>query len=385
MKVLANALLVSLATNIPFKKFNIKSFLMCFVLVTILFTFFDNVRLLNENKVIKESFDNIDWMTNTGECPMDKIVLKKKPGSDELVLQWKRKDKDTDGEPKTFRNKQHFDDWWNNFILENLPSIQSCQVEIPVTTPAVLEQAVTTQQANNTQETLQTVTETSLQTPQSSQTTTTESVIPLPRNLQAIDTQKNDSLLEKKYLDAKLKRRKRIYNAFKNKKLIHLENKNKDSKQLENEKNEIEYLEKELQKRNKIYTDFQNKRNQENNPIMISDDMDVERVIDTTDTDIPKPFELNNNIISDTEDEYVDLFRKQIEILKVDEDKQKKDLSHYLRYGYSFMPPEYWNVPQMRTPVCVTEKRCPVCPMFTETNPVNYMTDEIWRNAVVEN
>ena len=51
---------------------------------------------------------------------------------------------------------------------------------------------------------------------------------------------------------------------------------------------------------------------------MISDDMDVEKVIDTTNTDIPKPFEYNNNIISDAEDEYVDLFRKQIEILKVD-------------------------------------------------------------------
>ena len=49
------------------------------------------------------------------------------------------------------------------------------------------------------------------------------------------------------------------------------------------------------------------------------------------------------------------------------------------------MPPEYWNIPQIRTPVCVTEKRCPVCPMFTETNPVNYMTDEIWKNVVVEN
>lgn len=347
MKVLANALLVSLATNMPFKKFNIKIFLICFVLVTILFTFFDNIRLLNENKVIKESFDNIDWMTNTGECPMDKLSLKKKPDSEELVLQWKRKDKNTDGKPKTFKNKKHFNSWWNNFILENLPSLQSCQVEIPVTTPAVLEQDKTKEQSNKTQETLQKVKDTSLTQQQNSQNVTTESVVPLPRKLEAIDTQTNDSEIERKHLDTKLKKRQRIYNKLKN----------NDS----------------------------NLDQQSNNSVMISDDMDVEKVIDTTNTNIPKPFEENNNIISDAEDEYIDLFRKQIEILKVDEDKQNKDLSHYLKYGYSFMPPEYWNVPQMRTPVCVTEKRCPVCPMFTETNPVNYMTDEIWKNVVVEN
>jgi hypothetical protein len=34
-------------------------------------------------------------------------------------------------------------------------------------------------------------------------------------------------------------------------------------------------------------------------------------------------------------------------------------------YGYSFMPPEKWYPTPPNPPVCVTEKKCPVCPVYT--------------------
>jgi hypothetical protein len=34
-------------------------------------------------------------------------------------------------------------------------------------------------------------------------------------------------------------------------------------------------------------------------------------------------------------------------------------------YGYTFLPPANWYPTPPHPPVCVTEKRCPVCPIFT--------------------
>ena len=46
--------------------------------------------------------------------------------------------------------------------------------------------------------------------------------------------------------------------------------------------------------------------------------------------------------------------------------------------GYNYIPPKYWDIPRKRPPVCITEKRCPVCPMYTDTNPVELMTANQW-------
>ncbi|MBA42952.1 MAG: hypothetical protein CMF62_02945 [Magnetococcales bacterium] len=43
-------------------------------------------------------------------------------------------------------------------------------------------------------------------------------------------------------------------------------------------------------------------------------------------------------------------------------------------YGYSFLPPEKWYPEPPRPPVCVTEKRCPVCPSLS-TNGVADMKE----------
>ena len=40
-------------------------------------------------------------------------------------------------------------------------------------------------------------------------------------------------------------------------------------------------------------------------------------------------------------------------------------------YGYSFLPPEKWYPTPPFPPVCVSEKRCPVCPVFTTGTPVD--------------
>lgn len=46
---------------------------------------------------------------------------------------------------------------------------------------------------------------------------------------------------------------------------------------------------------------------------------------------------------------------------------QKSDFE----YGYSFLPPEKWYPTPPFPPVCVSEKRCPVCPTYTTGTPVD--------------
>lgn len=45
--------------------------------------------------------------------------------------------------------------------------------------------------------------------------------------------------------------------------------------------------------------------------------------------------------------------------------------SHAYEYGYSFLPPEKWYPQPPRPPVCITEKRCPVMPVFTQGAPAD--------------
>jgi len=45
--------------------------------------------------------------------------------------------------------------------------------------------------------------------------------------------------------------------------------------------------------------------------------------------------------------------------------------SKLYEYGYSFLPPEKWYPVPPHPPVCVSEKRCPVCPVTTTGTPVD--------------
>jgi hypothetical protein len=40
-------------------------------------------------------------------------------------------------------------------------------------------------------------------------------------------------------------------------------------------------------------------------------------------------------------------------------------------YGYSFLPPDKWYPTPPFPPVCVSEKRCPVCPLYTTGTPLD--------------
>ena len=40
-------------------------------------------------------------------------------------------------------------------------------------------------------------------------------------------------------------------------------------------------------------------------------------------------------------------------------------------YGYSFLPPEKWYPQPPNPPICVTEKQCPVCPIYTQGSDLN--------------
>ncbi len=39
--------------------------------------------------------------------------------------------------------------------------------------------------------------------------------------------------------------------------------------------------------------------------------------------------------------------------------------SNNYEYGYSYLPPEKWFPQPPRAPLCVSEKKCPVCPMYS--------------------
>ena len=71
---------------------------------------------------------------------------------------------------------------------------------------------------------------------------------------------------------------------------------------------------------------------------------------------------------------------KQIELEKVTQEKCKRKTRH-VDDGYHYLPPKHWMIPQPKPPVCITDKRCPVCPQFTQTNPVGLMTSDMWGSA----
>jgi len=62
-----------------------------------------------------------------------------------------------------------------------------------------------------------------------------------------------------------------------------------------------------------------------------------------------------NDVLAD-ESKYVDLNNLPVEGIN----------SGSFEYGYSFLPPEKWYPVPPHPPVCVSEKKCEVCPTYTE-------------------
>ena len=199
--------------------------------------------------------------------------------------------------------------------------------------------------------------------------------MPLPEYLQPIDTQWLNNEVERRYLENKLKRRIKIYQEYK-------KNKKPNFNYQENTK-EIKYLKEELKKRELIKLKLLNLIDDDQK--IIGEDIDVEKIIELNNVDIPSAYEKTQHTISDAEDKFKDEFKEQMEILKYRENKNQSNLSHELKYGYSFLPPEYWNMPQKRHKVCVTEKECPVCPIYADNSTANLLDVNSWSNAVVKN
>ncbi len=42
-------------------------------------------------------------------------------------------------------------------------------------------------------------------------------------------------------------------------------------------------------------------------------------------------------------------------------------------YGYSFIPPTEWSIPQKRTPVCLPQEKCTPCPTYTSTDSIDLL------------
>lgn len=53
--------------------------------------------------------------------------------------------------------------------------------------------------------------------------------------------------------------------------------------------------------------------------------------------------------------------------------------SHDYEYGYSFIPPEKWYPQPPRPPICVTEKRSPIVPVYANGTPTD--VKEFWSSS----
>lgn len=73
--------------------------------------------------------------------------------------------------------------------------------------------------------------------------------------------------------------------------------------------------------------------------------------------------------------------REQEDVMTDESEFDNQDYNHLpmgenintgnFEYGYSFLPPEKWYPTPAVPPICVAEKKCPVCPIFTSGTPVD--------------
>ena len=76
-------------------------------------------------------------------------------------------------------------------------------------------------------------------------------------------------------------------------------------------------------------------------------------------------------------------FTDSIELELSNKEKERKLKATDGPQGYVYLPPKHWMLPQKRHQVCKTEKRCPVCPAYTENNPTNLMSSDMWNTDLL--
>jgi len=89
---------------------------------------------------------------------------------------------------------------------------------------------------------------------------------------------------------------------------------------------------------------------------------------------LPEVIKINENNVIDLDN--VKNKNEIINIKETEKPKEKDNSSVPEWYGYSFVDPEKWTIPQERPPVCTTEKECPVCPVIMNQDYVPLWTNK---------
>ena len=258
------------------------------------------------------------WLKNSGKCYFSKLNLIKNKDNS-YTLFWKRVDANEDGNPKTFKTLEHFNKFWD-FVNKNVESINSCK------NPYDSHKSV-----NELHDKIKKM--------ERDRYLAKEVEEDVQDKINKGEVNKTKSLNEKcssgdlKSAIEKLERR-----------IIGLETALTNNRKISGEeyKKLLEEHKKAVEKYHKLIEELKRKLKKSNQEIK----------------------SLN--------------FEHQIELEKAN--KAKK--CDFGPYGYYYLPPNNWKVPQPKHEVCISEKKCAVCPLYTENNPTSYMNKDLWDNHV---
>lgn len=258
------------------------------------------------------------WKKNSGKCYFSKLNLVKNK-DDSYTLFWRRIDSKEDGTPKKFTNLEHFNKFWD-FVNKNVASINSCKN--PYDTHKSVQELHDKVKKMERDRYLAKEVEEDVQD-----------------KINKGDLNETKTLKEKcsnSDLKSSIEKLERC--------IIGLETKLSNNRKISNEeyKKMLEEHKKSVEKYHKLIDELKRKLKKSKQEIK----------------------SLN--------------FEHQIELEKAN--KAKK--CDFGPYGYYYLPPNNWKVPQPKHQVCIPEKKCAVCPLYTENNPVSYMNKDLWDNHV---
>ena len=278
---------------------------------------------------------------------MAEMKLMRKDG--QLVLNWRRKDRDMKGQPKNFKNLMEFNRWWN-FIESNVPSMKNCKnpsLELVDRENKEREQSEQAQRRKEEQQALEQALQTAKEMENQEQARMQEEIE--RRQAQEMIATQNDRVIEQREEEKQRQREQRRRQKLEEERRKREAEERRRKYRETDEETSSRY--KELSKQNKELQKEINRLKRKKCPT----------------SKVPKPFAKPEE-------------PKQIELEKVTQEKCKKKTRH-VDDGYHYLPPKHWMIPQPKPPVCITDKRCPVCPQFTQTNPVGLMTSDMWGSA----
>lgn len=256
------------------------------------------------------------WLKNEGKCYFSKLDLIKDKDNS-YTLFWRRVDANKDGTPKKFKSLEHFNKFWD-FITKNVASINSCKN--PYKTYKSVQELQDEIKKMERDRYLATEVEEEVQ--KKINNTKENKTEPVKEKCSSDDLKSSIEKLERRIigLETELANNRKISNA--------------EYRKL------IEEHKKAMEEYQKLVEELKNKLKKSKQQIKA----------------------LN--------------FEHQIEIEKA----KKQNKCNFGPYGYYYLPPNNWKVPQPKHEVCIQEKKCAVCPLYSESNPVSYMNNDLWDN-----